>query len=102
MANLKQDILNNLGNEKYFEELELARLAQDANSVYSEKVEVMANTLKNIASIDLSVQLVGKYFPEAEQAAPAPAPAADQPVAEQPAPEQPAAPAPQPGQTHAE
>ena len=99
MANLKQDILNNLGNEKYFEELELARLAQDANTVYSEKVEVMADILKNIASIDLSVQLVGKYFPEAEQAAPAPV--AEKPVTEgqAPAPEQPK---PQPGQTHAE
>jgi len=95
MADLKQDILNNLGNEKYFEELELARLAQDANTVYSEKVKKMASILKNVASVDLSVQLVGKYFPEAE----APAPAPEQPVAEQPVAEKPA---PQPGQTHAE
>ena len=64
MANLKQDLLNNLGNEKYYEELELARLASDPNTNYKEKVDKMSAILKNISSLEMSTQLVGKYFQE--------------------------------------
>lgn len=64
MANLKQDLLNNLGNKKYYIELELARQAQDPSMVYSDKIESMSDILGDIADIDLSTQLVGKYFPE--------------------------------------
>lgn len=64
MANLKQDILNNLGNRKYYIELELARQAQDGNMVYSEKIDSMTEILMDIADIDLSTQLIGKYFPD--------------------------------------
>lgn len=64
MANLKKDLLNNLGNEKYYSELELARLAQDPNMVYKDKVEEMSLILKELALIDLSTQLAGKYFPD--------------------------------------
>jgi hypothetical protein len=105
MANLKQDILNNLGNEKYYAELELARLAQEPNMYYKEKVEVMSGILKNLASLDLATQLVSKYFQDPP--APAEAPAEGQPQTEgEPAPEQPAPapeqPAPHQGQSHAE
>ena len=96
MANLKQDLLNDLGNEKYYAELELGRLAADPNMVYKEKIDKMSSLLKGLAQIDLATQLVGKYFQE---------PTAQAPVPEQPAPEQapaPDAPAPHPGQTHAE
>jgi hypothetical protein len=94
MANLKQDLLNNLQNEKYYDELELARLAQDPNMNYKEKVDDMSVVLKNIADVDLATQLIGKYFPEQQ-----PAPAPEQPAPEQPSPEQPQA---HPGQSHGE
>ncbi len=96
MANLKQDLVNDLGNEKYYSELELARLAADPNMNYKCKVDTMAALLKNLASVDLATQLIGKYFPE-EQQAQAPAPQVEAPVAEQPQ-----QPAPHQGQTHAE
>lgn len=70
MANLKQDILNNLGNDKYYTELELARQGRDPNVIYKNKVKDMSNLLKKIAKIDLATQLVAKYFPEEEQTVP--------------------------------
>ena len=100
MANLKQDLLNDLGNEKYYAELELARLAADPNMVYKDKVVEMADLLKGLAEVDLATQLVGKYFQEPEAQA-APAPEGEQ-VAPAPVPEQPQQPAPHQGQTHAE
>jgi len=101
MPDLKQDLRNNLGNEKYYEELELARLSAEPNTHYGKKVADMGEILKRLASLDLAAQLLEKYFPEPQDQA-APAPVAEQPVTDAaPAPEQPA-PAPQPGQTHAE
>ena len=94
MANLKQDLLNNLGNEKYYEELELVRLAQEPNMDYKQKVDTMTYLLKNLAKVDLATQLVGKYFPEAP---PAPAPVVEKAVA----PEQPVE-TKHKGQTHGE
>ena len=102
MANLKQDLLNDLGNEKYYAELELARLAADPAMVYLDKIESMSDLLKSIAENDLATQLVGKYFQE-PVAAPEGQPQGDAPVA--PAPEQPApvaASKPHDGQTHGE
>lgn len=100
MANLKQDLLNDLGNEKYFKELELVRLAGEPNMNYKEKVDSMVVLLKDIAASDLAQQLVGKYFQEPEAAQQPAAPAPEQPAPEQPAP----APAPKPhdGQSHGE
>lgn len=93
MANLKQDLLNNLGNDKYYTELELARLAQEPNMNYKHKIGEMESLLKKLASIDLATQLVGKYFQDAEP------PQANAPEANAPTPEQPKA---HPGQTHGE
>lgn len=103
MANLKQDLLNDLGNEKYYAELELARLAADPAMVYKDKVVEMSDLLKGIAETDLATQLVGKYFQD-PVAAPEGEPQGNAPVPEQPAPApaQPAAPKPHDGQTHGE
>jgi len=100
MANLKKDLLNNLGNDKYYAELELARLAQDPNMVYRDKVNEMSYLLKELAAIDLSTQLIGKYFPDEQQVT-------DQSGMEQgqskPQPQpQPDQPKPHPGQSHGE
>jgi len=93
MANLKKDLVNNLGNDKYYSELELARLASDPNMNYKQKVNEMSLILKEIASLDLATQLIGKYFPEEQQVT-------DQGDAQQGS--QPSQPKPHPGQTHAE
>lgn len=66
-SNLKQDILNKLGNEKFYTEMELVREAGDPNMVYLNKVESMVDMLKRLASIDLAVQLTGQYFPDQVQ-----------------------------------
>lgn len=67
MANLKQDLLNNLGNDKYYKEHELARLAQEPNMNYEIKVEKMVKLLKSLAEVDLANQMIGKYFPEEQK-----------------------------------
>ena len=98
MANLKQDLLNNLGNDKYYAELELARLAQDPNMVYRVKIDDMSDILKELASLDLSMQLIEKYFQDQPAEQGNPQMQATQPN-QQPQPEQPK---PHPGQTHGE
>jgi hypothetical protein len=79
MANLKLDLLNKLDIDKYYEELELVRLASDPNTNYKEKIDNMAYRLQNISILNAQIGLVGQYFQE-----PVPAPAANtqQPVAQ--------------------
>lgn len=106
MANLKQDIINNLGNQKYYAELELGRLAAEPNMNYEVKVKTMSDLLKDLAALDLANQLVSKYFqepvagpegqPEGQVEGTAPAPEQPAPA---PAPEQPQV---HPGQSHGE
>ena len=96
--NLKLDLSNQLGNEKYYLEMELARLASHPNMAYKEKVDKLISTLKELADNDLAQQLVGKYFmDEAPKQAPV-----DEKVVPAPAPEQATNPAPTNGQSHAE
>ena len=84
MANLKLDLLNKINNQKYFYELELVRLAQDANMNYEQKINDMSYLLKEIALLNAQLGGVEQYFkePEATGDAPAnaPAPQAQQPV----------------------
>ena len=73
MANLKLDLINKLNNDKYYEELELVRLAQDPNTNYKEKIDSMANRLASLAVLNAQLGLVNQYFQEpAPQAAAAP------------------------------
>jgi len=73
MANLKLDLVNKLNNEKYYEEIELIRLAQDPNTNYKEKIEKMSENLTTIALVNAKVGLVEQYFQEpAPQNAPVP------------------------------
>jgi hypothetical protein len=72
MANLKLDLLNKLRNDKYYEELELVRLAQDPNMNYKVKIDDMHYRLQNIAMINAEMGLVEQYFQE-------PAPQGQQP-----------------------
>lgn len=78
MANLKLDLKNKIGNDKYYEELELIRLAQDPNTNYKEKIDAMQLKLQNLAILNAELGLVEQYFQEPPQVAPvvnAPAPA---------------------------
>jgi hypothetical protein len=90
MPNLKLDLKNKIANDKYYDELELIRLASEPNMNYEEKIGAMQFKLEKIAIENAQLGLVEQYFQD-----PAPAPAANAP-----------APAPQgqpfPGQTHGE
>lgn len=91
MANLKLDLVNKINNEKYYDEIELIRLAQDPNTNYKNKIEDMGALLKKIAIHNAQLGLVEQYFKEPEQQN---APVTNPPQA---APTQT-----QPGQSHAE
>lgn len=99
MANLKLDLLNKINNKKYFEEMELVRLAQDPNMNYEIKIDSMADILAKLAILNAQIGGVETYFKEPEpQQAPVQAPApVEQPQVQQ-------APAAQvhQGQTHGE
>ena len=74
MANLKLDLLNKLNNDKYFEEMELVRLAGEPNMNYKQKVEEMSWKLSNIAMLNAQLGLIAQYFPDQPQVAPQSAP----------------------------
>jgi len=76
MANLKLDLLNKLKNDKYYEELELVRLAQDPNTNYLEKINSMSYRLSTLAILNAQMNLVEQYFQE-----PVPVPPVVQPDA---------------------
>jgi len=65
MANLKLDLLNKIRNDKYYEELELGRLAQDPVMNYKYKIEEMQLKLNNLAVLNAELGLVEQYFQEA-------------------------------------
>jgi len=99
MANLKLDLVNKLRTDKYFEELELVRLAQDANENYKDKIDKIAYQLEKIAVLNAQIGLAEEYFREA--------PPQQQPMQMQMNPEQVPVNAPpvgkvHPGQTHGE
>ena len=84
MANLKLDLVNKLKNEKYYDEIELIRLAGDPNMNYKFKMEDMSAKLMNIALVNAQLGLVEQYFQEQAPQSGAVAPAqADVPVQEQ-------------------
>ncbi len=64
MANLKLDLINKIKNDKYYDELELVRLAQEPNMNYEEKVDTMSVILENIAIENAKLQLIEQYFQE--------------------------------------
>jgi len=73
MANLKVDLIQKINDKKYYEEMELVRLAQDPNMNYEVKVYDMLEILGNLAILNAKLGLVNQYFQEpatATQAAP--------------------------------
>lgn len=63
--NLKIDLLGKLNNDKFYEELELVRLAAEPNMKYKDKIELMSVQLEQIALINAKLKLVEEqYFKE--------------------------------------
>jgi len=83
---IKRDILEELGRDQKFLEMELAGLAQNSVMSYKEKIEKMKDTLNSLAVVRGTYGLLDVYFPEQkEEAAPQQAPApTPEPVVEQP------------------
>ncbi len=98
MANLKIDLLNKLKNDKYFDESELVRLAQEPNMNYKQKIDEMCWVLNRIVTTNAQIALAEQYF----QDAPAKTEGAEQPAPQQPAQQQPAPNNVHQGQTHGE
>ena len=94
MANLKQDLIDQLGRKKYFAELELGRLAQEPNMDYKLKINLMDKKLQEIDIVNGQIALAQTYFPD--QPAVAPVQVATDKVPIQPQTQ------PLPGQSHAE
>jgi hypothetical protein len=78
MANLKVDLINKINNEKYFDELELVRLAQEPNMNFKIKINQMDELLDKIVRANSKMELIGHYFQE---------PAQTQPPTQQPMPQ---------------
>lgn len=60
--NLKIDIDNNLRNQKYYEELELLRLATSNILKYEDRISLIIECLNKISNIDKTLVLSDKYF----------------------------------------
>jgi hypothetical protein len=93
-ANLKIDLKNKLLNDKFYEELELVRLAGDPNANYKGKIDAMQYQLERLAILNSEIGLVDQYFqdqPPVQQVPVAGVPVQGQPVSQ-----------PHPGQTFGE
>jgi hypothetical protein len=64
MANLKIDLVNKLNNDKFYDEFELVRLAQEPNMTYRTKIEEMTELLGRIAITNAKLGLIEQYFQE--------------------------------------
>ena len=84
MANLKLDLVSKLNTDKFYEEMELIRLAQEPNMNYKEKIQLMDVQLEKLALLNGKLELANQYFQDAPQQAPAPAPMQQQPVEQKP------------------
>lgn len=62
MANLKLDLIENLNKKKYYDELELVRLAQEPNMNYEIKVTKMVSLLEKISILNAQIGLANQYF----------------------------------------
>jgi hypothetical protein len=72
MANLKIDLLNKLRNDKYYQEIELVRLAQEPNMNYSIKIDSMSAILEKLSTVNNQLVLIEQYFQEPVPAQAAP------------------------------
>lgn len=62
MADLKNDLLNKLGTDKMYAELELVRLSEDPNMNYRNKISQIDTILGEIAMINAKLAGVQQYY----------------------------------------
>ncbi len=62
MADLKIDLVNKISNDKYYAELELARLANDSTIPYEQKIDDMIYQLNKISRTNSNIDLIELYF----------------------------------------
>jgi hypothetical protein len=67
---IKNDVVNELRSELYYNELEIGRVAQSATISHKERVDVIIRLTRDNANIVESLKLLEAYFPT-KQAAPA-------------------------------
>lgn len=79
-ADLKQDLLTMVVNDKNYDELELVRLASEPNMNYRLKVSQMYELIKKISTYNNSIELINTYFSEPAKATENPAPVSAPPV----------------------
>lgn len=77
MANLKADLIGEINRKLRYSQIELQRLAQSPDMVYSEKIELMQEELERIAILEGELNLTQRFFPEPQQQV-APAPNAEE------------------------
>lgn len=72
---LKNDVLNELRNEKYYAQDDLRVIVDDSTMSQREKVEAVISVVNSLVSIDAKIATVDAIFqaPAEPQAAPAPA-----------------------------
>lgn len=88
MADLKTDLLQEVGRKKYLAEMELVRLANDGNINYEHKLKDLATLMGEIAVLNAQGELINQYFQEAQPEGGEPE---GEPVQPEGAPEQPEA-----------
>lgn len=62
MADLRQDLVNKINNDKYFAEVELVRLASEPNMNYKSKIDDMSELLNEIALANIKIQLIENVY----------------------------------------
>lgn len=79
---IKSDVVSDLRNQRYFNELEITRLVgNDSLTSHQDRVAQIAALTKENANIIEALKLLDMYFPEQQQPTPAPQPEVVQPEA---------------------
>ena len=67
MADLREDLIKSIIEEKRFEEIELNRLSADPNMNYREKLEKINEVLKKIVLANMKTTLIDFYYGQPQQ-----------------------------------
>ncbi len=76
---IKQDVINELRNQRYYNEQEILRLVGQDSMSHQERVRSIAEYLKQNVSLIESIKLMEAYYP-AEKKSVAPAPSEELPL----------------------
>jgi hypothetical protein len=79
LTTIKNDVIVELRSSRYFNELEIARLAHSTDINHKHRVQDIARLTRENANINDSLQLMETYFPVQPQPATQPQPQIDTP-----------------------